>query len=505
MPRATMQTSGAVFSDGQDHPIRPKATLTKPLRVAILGDFSGRSSRGISEPETIAKRRAYTLNKDNFERTFEDLGVQLKVPVMDEPLSLMEFDDLHPDYLYSRVPLFKQFIELNKQLLTPSKFDQAADEIKQWVNFQAQQFTSTGADTDAEEGQLMLDAILSSSNYQAQYASSPQGQIDQLIKDIVAPFVAPTADPRQADMLKAVTEATNDAMRKIMHQSDFQQIEASWRSLHMLMRRLDSHPELYIDIIDITKAELLADLAAAGEDLEQAQIFKRLVSSQTSSGNMPYNLVLGDFFIEDRVEDVALLIDMATIAQAVDGCFVSGGSTKLAGCPSVAGSADPDDWYYPIDDEFQSAWQALRAFDASEHLCLAAPRFLLRLPFGAKTASTDCFEFEELPETKGHKYYLWGNSAYLVTLQLCQSYLDFGSHFNPDHNPKVSDLPLHVYKEYGSQQIKPCAENLLTDSGIGVLAQAGLTAVRSVQNSDAVLINQFKSVSESGLLRGPWS
>lgn len=503
MSRATMSTSGAVFSDGQEQPIRPKATLTKPLRVAIIGDFSGRASRGICEPNTIAKRKAYGLTKDNFERTFEDLGVQINVPVAQEPLSLMEFDDLHPDYLYSRVPLFKKFIELNKQLLTPGKFDQAADEINQWVDFQAQQFTADTAGT--EEGQLMLDAILSSSNYQRQYASSPQGQIDQLIKDIVAPFVAPKTDPRQADMLDAITEATNDAMRKIMHQSDFQQIEASWRSLQLLVRRLDSHSELYIDIIDITKAELLEDLASAGDDLEQAQIFKRLVSSQTATGNMPYNLVVGDFFIEDKVEDIALLIDMATIAQAVDGCFVSGGNTKLANCPTVAGSADPDDWYYQQDEEFASAWQALREFDASEHLCLGAPRFLLRLPFGAKTASTDCFDFEELPETKGHKYYLWGNSAYLITLQLCQSYLDSGSHFNPDHNPKVSDLPLHVYKEHGSQKIKPCAENLLTDSGIRVFNEAGLTPIRSIQNSDEVLISQFRSVAQSGLLRGPWS
>lgn len=503
MSRTSISTSSAIFSDGQERAIRPKATLNKPLRVAILGDFSGRESRNICEPNTIAQRPAHRLTKDSFERVFERLSVCIKLPVSDEPIALLDYDDLHPDYLYSRVPLFKQFISLRKQLLDTQKFNEAADEIQTWAHFQNESVGNK--ESEPEQNQFMLDSILSSSSYKEQYERSPQGQIDALIKDIVAPYVIPSADPRQQDLLSAVDEATNESMRKIMHQSAFQNIEASWRSLNMLVRRLDDNIDLYLDIIDVTKQELLDDLGGADNELEQAQIFKRLVSNQTDIGNMPYNLIVGDFYIEDTEQDISLLIDLATISQAVEGSFISGGSTKLAECPNLAGSVDPDDWHYPLNEEFRSGWSALRDFDAAEHVVLAAPRFLIRLPYGKNTSTTDCLEFEELPAEKGHKYYLWGNSGYLILLQMCEAFNQQGSAFNLASNMTIGGLPVHVFNAHGSTTLKPCAEAMLTDASTYKFESAGITTVRSVQNKDEVRVPKIQSIHRDGYLRGAWN
>lgn len=472
------------------------------LKVAILGDFSGRASRGLCEPETLGQRRAYRVTKDNFEGLFEEFSVRLQLPLMDRPLSLLEYDDLHPDYLYSRVPLFKQFIELEKQLLHPEEFARAAEEIQQWRPELRDNSPIDDGRFAVGEGESLLDAILSARGCPDVSPVKPEVQVDKLIKDIVAPYVQKKPDRRQETYLEAVRQAASEAMRKIMHHSDFRQLEASWRSLHFLLRRLDDHPGLELHLIDVSKEELLADFARAEGDLEQAQLFKCLVARETASGNQPYNLVLGDFYITDEERDLHLLIDLATIAEASQSALLLGGDSRLAGCPTLAGSLDPDDWHYPFSDSFADSWQAIREYSASEYVALAGPRFMLRLPYGANSASTDCFDFEELTAEHGHQYYLWGNSAYLLALSFCQQFVAVG-YPAPVVSASYEDLPLHLRNLPQGRWMTPCAEALLTDSAAARFNGAGISTLRSVQGRDQVLLPHLQSLAGTEL-RGPW-
>ncbi|WP_158681619.1 type VI secretion system contractile sheath domain-containing protein [Microbulbifer pacificus] len=474
------------------------------LKVAVVGDFSGRTSRQQCEPETIATRTAYRLRKDNFEALFERLQVGVQLPLMEEPLWLLEFDDLHPDYLYQRVPLFRQFIELEKQLLTPAEFDRAAEEIRQWSPELRALDSASGAPAgDGLGARSMLDAILAGDGYRHRYQVSAQGQIDQLIKDIVAPYVQAKPDANQGVYLDAVTQAASEAMRKIMHHSDFRQLEASWRSLRLLLRRLEDHPGLELHLIDISKAEILADLAQAESDLEQSQLFQRLVTREAVAGSGPYNLILGDFFVTDEERDLHMLIDLATLAEAAGSAVVLGGDSRLAGCTSLAGSMDPDDWHYPFAEDFADSWQALRAYPSCEHIALAAPRFMLRLPYGADTASTETFAFEELTPELGHQYYLWGNGAYLLALSLCAEFVAAGRPCGVNA-ARYGDLPLHLRTLPQGKWMTPCAEALMTDRGAARFQSAGLSTLRSVQGRDEILLPKLQSLCGTPL-KGPWS
>ncbi|WP_152450740.1 type VI secretion system contractile sheath domain-containing protein [Microbulbifer sp. THAF38] len=498
MSRATITAGFQIHGDNN----KKEQTMdlgSESLKVAILGDFSGRSSRRQCEPETIAQRRVYVLNRDTFEGVFSDLGVSLQLPVMDEPLQLPYFDDLHPDYLYSRLPLFKQFIALGQRLRDPGQFQQAAEEIRQWKPELAETARET-AGYSAE--QSLLDEILAAGRERLARESGSAFQVDQLIRDIVAPYVQKSADPMQGEYLNALAEATSDTMRKVMHHSDFRQLEASWLSLHFLMRRLDEHPNLQLHLIDVSKEELLADFASAESDLEKSQVFKLLVERETVAGDRPYNLVLGDFFITDEERDLHLLIDLSTIAEAAGSALLLGGDTKLAGCPNLAGSVDPDDWYYPLSERFAESWQAVRDYSASEYVALAGPRFMLRLPFGRETSTTEHFDFEELTPEQGHQYYQWGNSAYLLALAICQGFSTTGRLQAPA-SATYESLPLHLRKLPQGQWITPCAEALLTDRVAAEFDRAGLSTMRSVQGRDQILLPSLRSLA-GGALRGPW-
>lgn len=509
MSRASINTGSAIFGEHSaaiqnDNLHGGARSAGAKLKVAVVGDFSGRASRHQFEPETIARRPAYQLRKDNFEMLFERLQVGVQLPLMDEPLWLLEFDDLHPDYLYQRVPLFRQFIELEKRLLTPTEFEHAANEIRQWnPELRALDCTSAApADGDAS-ARSMLDAILSGETFRDQYQASAQGQIDQLIKDIVAPYVQAKPDANQGAYLDAVTEAASEAMRKIMHHSDFRQLEASWRSLHLLLRRLEDHPGLELHLIDISKEEILADLAQAESDLEQSQLFQCLAAREAVVGGQPYNLILGDFYVTDEERDLHMLIDLATMAEAAGSAVLLGGDNRLAGCPTLAGSTDPDDWHYPFAADFAESWQALREYQSCEHVALAAPRFMLRLPYGADTASTETFAFEELTPELGHQYYLWGNGAYLLALSLCGEYVEKGrpTEVSAAH---FGDLPLHLRNLPQGQWMTPCAEALMTDRGAARFQSAGLSTLRSVQGRDEILLPKLQSLCGTPL-KGPWS
>ncbi|WP_288129092.1 type VI secretion system contractile sheath large subunit [Microbulbifer sp.] len=481
------------------------------LKVAILGDFSGRASRGLCEPESISQRPSHRVRKDNFETLFERMGVAIKLPVSEAPIALLEFDDLHPDFLYHRLALFQEFIKLEKQLLDPARYADAVAEIQQWdTGIQSQ----SALQPESSAAQSMLDAILSGNGYraddlaagrqQAGQGSAAAGiQVDRLIKDIVAPYVQAKPAQDQSVYLNAVNEAASEAMRKIMHHSDFRHLEASWRSLHLLLRRLDDHPGLELHLIDVTKDEIFADFVQAEDDLEQSQLFKRLVQQESVAGDTPFNLILGDFYIRDDERDLHGLIDLATIAEAAGSAVILGGDNRLAGCTSLAGSLDPEDWQYQPSEDFERAWQAIREFSGSRHLALAAPRFMLRLPFGADTARTESFDFEELTEDLGHQYYLWGNSAYLVLLSLCQKYTETGS-VQLVTSGQFTDLPLHLRKRPQGTWLTPCAEALLSDQGAARFTERGLSTLRSVADRDQILLPRLQSLAGTWLA-GPWA
>ncbi|WP_444911954.1 type VI secretion system contractile sheath domain-containing protein [Microbulbifer sp. PAAF003] len=498
MSRPSISTGFQILGDNnKEKPVMDFGT--DRLKVAILGDFSGRASRRQCEPETISSRRVYLLNRDTFEGVFADLGVSLQLPVLDRPLGLPCFDDLHPDYLYSRLPLFKKFIELERRLLDPRQFQQAAEEIQQWKPELA---TKQGLGQRDSE-QSILDEILAAGRERNAKEGQNTFQVDQLIKDIVAPYVQKSEDPRQGEYLNALAEATSDAMRKLMHHSDFRQLEASWLSLQLLLRRVEEHGNLDFYLIDVSKEELLADFAEAESDLEKSQTFKLLVERETASGNIPYNLVIGDYFVTDEERDLHLLIDLSTIAEAAGSALLLGGDPKLAGCPNLSGSVDPDDWYYPLSDQFAESWQAVREYSASEHVALAAPRFMLRLPFGKNTSTTEYFNFEELTPEQGHEYYLWGNSVYLLGLAVCQGFSQTGK-LQPPSSASYEDLPLHLRKLPNGELLTPCAEALLTDRAAAKFMQAGISTMRSVQGRDQVILPSFSSLS-GGTLKGPWA
>ncbi|WP_020409036.1 type VI secretion system contractile sheath domain-containing protein [Hahella ganghwensis] len=512
MPGPTMSTGGISLNNGKNTPSSPSPvprTGAEPFHVLILGNFSGQAGVAEDQP-AIGARKIHEIDRDNFEEVFAALNVTLNLPISDAPIKFTDIDDLHPDFIYDRIPLFDKFKSLKRRLKSADTFAEAAREIDlpdapvaETVS-EAPPAATTSEAVDPEAS--MLDALLDSHSGRTS-ATVSDGTIDvsRLVKDIFAPYVIKRPDPRQDEYLSAVDQAASHLMRKILHASAFQQLEACWRGLYLLVRNLETDSNLKLYIADVSQQEVTAE-AEAHEDFTQSQLYKLVIDRRTTAGGTPFSLLMGDYCFRDETADVGAALLCGQLAAHLQVPFLAGAHERIAGCSSLAETPDPDDWALPANEEFQSLWTSLRESEPAGNLGLTCPRFMLRLPYGKRTSPTERFTFEELPDEKAHEFYCWANSAWLATLLIAQHRSELGRSFTLGRIQQVSRLPLHTYDDDGEPTIKPCAEILMVDRAAGRLLQAGLMPVRSVANKNAVLIPGFESMAEDNApVQGPWA
>jgi len=471
-----------------------KRSESDPMHIAIVANFSGDKSRG-----ELARRQVLEVDRDNFEEVFEKLSPCLDLPIFEQPIIFNEFDDLHPDYLVERAGVFDELQALKRRLAKPALFEQAARDIQSILDIEPEKeiLEKTPVAIEQKSGDFM-ESILANSQKNGSMLQNPLSDINAFVRSIVSPYVEPVTDPRLEDMLQAVDTATGNLLRKIMHASQFQEIEAAWRSLYLLVRSIETNSKLKIFIVDVLREELLKDLTEGGE-LSQSQMYKLLVKKRQTSGQTPFSVINIDSYVSNDLASARMAEAFASIAKSSGGIALLGATSRIAGCQSFADSEDSDDWTLELEPEFITNWKALRECSASQHLGLVAPRYMVRLPYGASTSPIDSFKFEELNSELNHDYYLWGNGTFLVTCLIAQSYTQRGWDFS--HGPvtnKIDGLPLHIYQLDGESVIKPCAELMLRDRGADKLASLGVISIRSVSNSDSILISNFRSVSVNG-------
>jgi len=497
-----MNTGGVPFSSGSDQG-SPQLVRNRPCHIVVLADLSGRHHSGLDDHTTLSQRKVHEVTRDNFDDVFVRMGVTLDLVIADAPIKFQELDDLHPDYIYERVDLFSQFRTLKRKLNKADSFDAAAREIQSWSAAKTPEHSEPAPQTSRDDGQDdVLDMLLHSTRAQQEAAQSIQG----LIQQIVSPYVVPADDPRKSELLSTVDQATSHLLREILHSSAFQDIESSWRGLYWLLRQLETDQNLRLFVVDVSLQEIVEDNQANADST--TQLHKLLVDQKVGEGSVPYSVIVADYRIEDQVSHCEALANLASAAADSHAVLLAGGSERLAGCPGLATISDPDHWYLHNQGEtdFTLMWDAIREQDYSQYVVLTCPRFMLRLPYGAQTSPLDAFAFEELPKDGQHAYYLWGNGAWLVAAQLGNYFSGGGWSMQATSATKVTQLPLHVYKEHGQSNVMPCAEVLLTDVTAGALMNHGLLPLRSVRDEDSVVIPTLRSISSvDPILLGPWS
>ena len=500
---AIAHTFGNVRLSSSLEPLSPEAIVRgdAPLRVAVLGDFSSRHSRPESEQGTLEQRRFKPVDRDNIQTLPGELGVELRCVRAPAGLRFETLDDFHPDELYARHDVFAELKELRENLFNPATFDATAKKMKSWASAAHDEppapLAPPRSDAPQPPGADLLAQVLAETARAGPGSPTSSGAalVEDLVRQVVAPYVIPAPDARQAALVESVDSAASEHLRQLLHDPQFQALEASWRGLQYLTRHLETGGSLKLEILDVSKLEIESDLMAT-DDLERTAVYKLLVEQAAQTpGATPFALVLGDFAFGATEGDALLLGRIGKVAAAAGAAFFAGAHPDLVKCASFGHSPDPDDWSRPIDTEAANAWSAVRALPEARNLCLSLPRMLLRLPYGTRTASVEAFEFEELSDEPEHDHYLWGNAAYAFTYTAALAFTQQGWPLDSGLVHEIGGLPVHTYKVDGESELKPCAEIALTERGGSFIRNQGLSPLWSIRGTDRVRVGPCHSLA----------
>ncbi|MGH7633737.1 MAG: type VI secretion system contractile sheath domain-containing protein, partial [Gemmatimonadaceae bacterium] len=334
-------------------------------------------------------------------------------------------------------------------------------------------------------------------------AGAAEDEFRSLVRNLVAPHLIPNADAREAGRLARADAALSAAMRAVLHHPRFQSLEALWRAVWMLVRRVETDEQLQIHLLDVSREELVADLRAAPERAEDSAVCRLIMEScDATSGSAPWALIAGDYRFDSSDPDVELLARLAEVARRAGVSFIADASAPLSGLPDFAVLPDAHDW----PSETSPRWDALRRTAAARWAGLVAPRLLLREPYGAATDACERFRFEELDGAPAHAELLWGSGAFACAMLLAESFAEAGWSLRPGMRRDIGGLPLVLIGAGTERDAVPCAELLLTERAAQHMMDRGIMPLASLRNQDVVHLVRFHSIAEPvAALGGRWT
>jgi type VI secretion system protein ImpC len=467
------------------HPSSAVLEPETPFRILLLGDFSGRAAADWTPVE---------IDRDNFQEVLARVAPEFS------GTRFREMDDFHPDRIYQQNKLFQRLRDVRLKLEEPSTFAEAATEVRAWSQEQsppaATARTAPPEETerpdppDAASGASLLDSIVEAAEPTAPSPVTRRGGLQGFVESVVAPHTVPAENP-ELPRLRALVDAELGArMRALLHHSAFQSLEAAWRAVFHLVRATETGSQLKLYLLDVSKAELAADLSAA-DDLRESRAWRILVKDTVRTGGDAWSVVAGNYSFARTAGDAEMLGRLARIASFARAPFL--------------GEADPGNGGTETEEAARH-WERLRQLPEACWIGLAMPRFLLRLPYGKKTDPVESFDFEEMPGAPSHQEYLWGNPAFACVQLLAVAFANDGWEMRPGAYSQIDRLPVHIYEAGGEKHAKPRAEVLLTERDIDWILDQGYMPLASIRDRDAVRLVRFQSIAKPlARLSGRWS
>ncbi len=430
-----------------------KPELDDPFLILVLGDFSGRASRG--EKSSPEGRVPILVDCDSVDEAMKKLRARVRIPVDERHLEI-EFGSLeafHPDQLFETVPIFDDLRDaLQSPAPRPSPGKRAAMPAEDFVS-----------------GSL-LDQIVAGTD-----------PLQSFIDKTIAPYTVAKESVADKQWKQRVQGMASDALNALMHHPNFQRVEAAWRGLDFLVRTVETSPQLKVYMLDVSLDELR----------EFPQGLQKLLSPE-----MKWALLLADFVFAPTVPDIELLARLSLMAARAEAPLLAQASDHVLGCRSIADTPYTEDWNLE-----QPMWEELRDFPESSWLGLAMPSFMGRLPYGRNTASTECFAFEEIGSESRHSDYLWCNAAFAAGALIARSFSESAWKMRLGDYRTLDHMPMHVRGD----ELVPGAEVLLTQSAVESMIEHGVMPLIARKDGDSLLVGMFQSVNRANpALQGRW-
>ncbi|TDK66102.1 type VI secretion system contractile sheath large subunit [Sapientia aquatica] len=291
-------------------------------------------------------------------------------------------------------------------------------------------------------------------------------------------------------VIAEIDRKLSEQINLILHKEEFQQLESAWRGLSHLVSNTETDEQLKIRFMDISKDEMRRTVRRhKGIAWDQSPIFKRIYEEEYGQlGGEPYGCLVADYYFDHTPPDVELLGAIAKISAAAHSPFIAGASPAGLQMDSWQELANPRDLAKITSNLEHAAWNSLRSTEDARYIGLAMPRFLSRLPYGAKTNPVDEFNFEEQTDGADHRKYVWNNAAYAMAVNINRSFKHYGwctMIRGVESGGTVPNLPCHTFPtDDGGIDIKCPTEIAISDRREAELAKAGYIPLVHRKNTD---------------------
>jgi len=352
----------------------------------------------------------------------------------------------------------------------------------------------------------LLDQIAEQGRF-ADPAARERGK--NLIKEFVAQVLEGSMTVgRDADQMISARVAQIDhlvsiQLNEILHNQQFQKLEASWRGLKYLLDQSETGTQLKIRILNASKKDLLRDLQRAPE-FDQSAMFKKVYEEEYGIfGGEPIGALVGDYEFSKHPEDLELLEKVSQVAAAAHAPFLSAASAELLNMPSYTSLDQPRDIGKIFDNTEYAKWKGFRESEDSKYVALTCPRVLMRLPYGRDTAPVEGFNFEEGVDGTDHSRYLWGNAAYALAARMTQAFATYGwcvAIRGVEGGGLVEGMPSHTFRtDEGDVALKCPTEIAITDRREKELADQGLVPLVHCKGTDKAAFFSIQSCNKPKL------
>jgi type VI secretion system protein ImpC len=347
-----------------------------------------------------------------------------------------------------------------------------------------------GAQGAAASAGSLIDQLLETTKVRPgddSYSVTKQG-IQSFITTLLDPsrqtdrVTAALADEMIADLDKKLSRQVD----QILHDKAFQKLESSWRSLKFLIDRTNFRENIKIQVMNVSKEDLLSDFQDAPE-ITKSGLYKNVYTAEFGQfGGQPFGAIISNYEFGPGTQDVALLQYVASVSAMAHAPFIGGVSASFFGLEDFSKLPDLKDLSSIFEMPQYTKWNGFRESDDSRNVGLVMPHFLLRVPYGTETVPAKKFAYNE-NVSGGNNEFLWGNASFAFASRLTASFADYrwaANIIGPQGGGAVNDLPIYNYESMGEIQTKIPTEVLVSERREFELAEQGFIALSMRKNSD---------------------
>ncbi len=343
---------------------------------------------------------------------------------------------------------------------------------------------------EAEAPESLLDDIVQATRLKPSdeaYAVTRQGVqafIDELLKPGREELkISPTMVD---EMIADVDRKLSAQVDAIMHNEEFQKLESAWRSLKYLVDNTDFRENIKIEMLNVSKQDLLDDFEDAPEITKSGLYRTAYTAEYGQFGGQPYGLMVGNYEFTPAAPDIKLMQYVSSVATMAHAPYVAAASSRFFGLEDFSGLPGLKDLKAIFEGPQYIKWQSFRESEDARNLSLAVPHFLLRTPYDPQNNPTKSFNYRE-DVSDGNGSYLWGNAAFTFASRVTDSFAKYrwcANIIGPMGGGAVEDLPLHQYEAMGEVQTKIPTEVLISERREFELAEEGFMALTMRKGSD---------------------